>query len=35
MANHKMVFSGFGGQGILVLAEVVATLAMKKGSHVT
>lgn len=35
MANNKMVFSGFGGQGILVLAEVVATIAMKKGDHVT
>jgi len=35
MANNRMVFSGFGGQGILVLAEVVATLAMKKGNHVT
>lgn len=31
----KMVFSGFGGQGILVLGEVVATIAMKKGSNVT
>ena len=31
----RLVFSGFGGQGILVLGEVVATLAMKKGSHVT
>jgi 2-oxoglutarate ferredoxin oxidoreductase subunit gamma len=30
-----MVFSGFGGQGILVLAEVVATIAMKKGKNVT
>ncbi|MCL2203687.1 MAG: 2-oxoacid:acceptor oxidoreductase family protein [Defluviitaleaceae bacterium] len=35
MATKKMVFSGFGGQGILVLAEVVATIAMKKGDHVT
>jgi len=37
MAIHqkKMVFSGFGGQGILVLAEVVATITMKKGNHVT
>ena len=33
--QKKMVFSGFGGQGILVLAEVVATIVMKKGSHVT
>lgn len=33
--NARIVFSGFGGQGILVLAEVVATIAMKKGSHVT
>ncbi|MCL2187374.1 MAG: 2-oxoacid:acceptor oxidoreductase family protein [Defluviitaleaceae bacterium] len=35
MATQKMVFSGFGGQGILVLGEVVATIAMKKGNHVT
>jgi len=31
----KMVFSGFGGQGILTLGEVVATIAMKKGLNVT
>jgi len=31
----RMVFSGYGGQGILVLGEIVATIAMKKGYHVT
>ena len=31
----RMVFSGFGGQGILTLGEIVATIAMKKGKHVT
>jgi 2-oxoglutarate ferredoxin oxidoreductase subunit gamma len=30
-----MVFSGFGGQGILVLGEVVATIAMNQGKEVT
>ena len=35
MKQTRMVFSGFGGQGILVLGEVVATIAMKKGKHVT
>jgi 2-oxoglutarate ferredoxin oxidoreductase subunit gamma len=33
--TKKMVFSGFGGQGILTLGEVVATIAMKKGKEVT
>ena len=31
----RMVFSGYGGQGVLVLGEIVATIAMKKGKHVT
>ena len=31
----KMVFSGFGGQGVLTLGEIVATIAMQKGKHVT
>jgi 2-oxoglutarate ferredoxin oxidoreductase subunit gamma len=30
-----MVFSGYGGQGVLTLGEVIATIAMKKGKHVT
>ena len=33
--THRMVFSGFGGQGILVLGEIVATIAMNKGKEVT
>jgi len=31
----KMIFSGFGGQGVLVLGEIVATIAMNKGKNVT
>ena len=31
----RMVFSGYGGQGLLTLGEVIATIAMKKGKHVT
>lgn len=31
----QMVFSGYGGQGLLTLGEIVATIAMKKGKHVT
>ena len=31
----KIVFSGFGGQGILTLGQLVATIAMQKGKHVT
>jgi len=31
----RMVFSGYGGQGVLTLGELVATIAMKKGKHVT
>jgi len=31
----RMVFSGYGGQGLLTLGEIVATIAMKKGKHVT
>jgi 2-oxoglutarate ferredoxin oxidoreductase subunit gamma len=31
----KIMFSGFGGQGILTLGQVVASIAMKKGKHVT
>jgi 2-oxoglutarate ferredoxin oxidoreductase subunit gamma len=33
--TKRIVFSGFGGQGILVLGEIVATISMKKGNHVT
>jgi 2-oxoglutarate ferredoxin oxidoreductase subunit gamma len=31
----RIIFSGFGGQGVLVLGEIVASIAMKKGKHVT
>ncbi|MCL2360444.1 MAG: 2-oxoacid:acceptor oxidoreductase family protein [Defluviitaleaceae bacterium] len=33
--TKKMVFSGYGGQGVLVLGEIVATIAMNKGKEVT
>ena len=31
----RMIFSGYGGQGVLTLGEIVATIAMKKDKHVT
>ena len=31
----KMIFSGFGGQGILTLGQIVASIVMKKGKEVT
>jgi len=31
----RMIFAGYGGQGVLTLGEIVATIAMKKGKHVT
>jgi 2-oxoglutarate ferredoxin oxidoreductase subunit gamma len=31
----QMVFSGYGGQGVLTLGEIVAIIAMKKGKNVT
>ena len=31
----RMIFSGYGGQGILTLGEIVASIAMKKGNNVT
>ena len=31
----RMVFSGFGGQGVLTLGQIVATIAMHQGKHVT
>jgi len=33
--TKRMVFSGYGGQGVLVLGEIVATIAMHKGKEVT
>jgi len=33
--TSRMIFSGYGGQGVLVLGEIVATIAMQKGKHVT
>jgi len=31
----RMVFSGFGGQGVLTLGEIVASISMEKGKNVT
>jgi len=31
----KMVFSGFGGQGVLTLGQIVANIAMHQGKEVT
>jgi len=33
--TKKMIFSGFGGQGVLVLGEIVAAIAMNRGKEVT
>jgi len=33
--TKRMIFSGYGGQGVLVLGEIVATIAMNKGKEVT
>ncbi|MCL2322911.1 MAG: 2-oxoacid:acceptor oxidoreductase family protein [Oscillospiraceae bacterium] len=32
---ERLIFSGFGGQGILTLGQVVAIMAMNKGENVT
>ena len=32
---NRLIFAGYGGQGLLTLGEIVATIAMKKGKHVT
>ena len=31
----QIIFSGYGGQGLLTLGEIVATIAMRKGKQVT
>ena len=31
----KLIFSGFGGQGVLTLGQIVATIAMNQGKEVT
>ncbi|MCL2852431.1 MAG: 2-oxoacid:acceptor oxidoreductase family protein [Defluviitaleaceae bacterium] len=31
----RMVFSGFGGQGVLTLGQIIATIAMNQGKEVT
>ena len=32
---NRLIFSGYGGQGLLTLGGTVAAIAMKKGKHVT
>ena len=33
--NERMIFAGFGGQGILTIGKLVTACAMKEGRHVT
>lgn len=33
--QHKIIFSGFGGQGVLTLGAIVADLALQTGSETT
>ena len=35
MTTTKIIFSGFGGQGVLTLGQVVADIALNKGKEVT
>ena len=35
MATTKTIFSGFGGQGVLMMGYVLATSGMHEGKHVT
>ncbi|MCL1924439.1 MAG: 2-oxoacid:acceptor oxidoreductase family protein [Defluviitaleaceae bacterium] len=35
MATTKIIFSGFGGQGVLTLGQIVANIAMNQGKQVT
>jgi 2-oxoglutarate ferredoxin oxidoreductase subunit gamma len=35
MMTTKMIFSGFGGQGVLTLGQVVADMALARGKEVT
>ncbi len=35
MATTKVIFSGFGGQGVLTLGQFVAFSALDKGEQVT
>jgi len=35
MATTKIIFSGFGGQGVLTLGQLVADIALNQGKEVT
>ena len=35
MATTRILFSGFGGQGILTLGQLIASIALNKGKEVT
>ena len=35
MATTRILFSGFGGQGILTLGQMIASIALNKGKEVT
>ena len=32
---NRLIFAGYGGQGLLTLGEILATICMNKGKHVT
>ncbi len=35
MSTHRIILSGFGGQGMLSLGQIISYIAMKKNKHVT
>ena len=35
MATHKMIFAGFGGQGVLLIGQMMAYAGMREGKEVT
>lgn len=35
MATHKMIFAGFGGQGVLLMGQMMAYAGMREGKEVT
>ncbi|MBR5741236.1 MAG: 2-oxoacid:acceptor oxidoreductase family protein, partial [Firmicutes bacterium] len=35
MATHKLMIAGFGGQGVLLIGQMIAYAAVKEGKEVT
>lgn len=35
MATHKLIIAGFGGQGVLIMGQLIAYAAMQEGKEVT